>query len=287
MKKIAVLSDIHSNEYLFKEILKDLEKENIDDYIFLGDYVTDGPNANQILEKIKKMSKNVITGNREKDLANYFGNGWEDNVRFKNMLYTYQELTTDNLEYLKKLPLYQIIEINGVKICYSHGTPYQVDEDILDEDFEKFDRLIADFACDVYLFGHQHRPFAVNYRNCWFINPGSVSIPLDNQPTSKYGILLLGEKIAYQQKSILYNLPELKKYYMQSDYFESCFEWANLLFYAHRDAIDYRTKFINEIINQMMIENIQNTKKISQEMWKKTFFEFMEKHNLEMIGGVR
>ena len=42
MKKIAILNDIHSNYLLLKLVLDDIQKYNVDDFIFCGDYVTDG-----------------------------------------------------------------------------------------------------------------------------------------------------------------------------------------------------------------------------------------------------
>ena len=50
--RIAVISDIHSNYIAFKTIIDDIKKENIDEIIFLGDYVTDGPYPDLIFNDI-------------------------------------------------------------------------------------------------------------------------------------------------------------------------------------------------------------------------------------------
>ena len=42
MKKIAIINDIHSNYLLLKLVLEDIKKYNVDDFIFCGDYITDG-----------------------------------------------------------------------------------------------------------------------------------------------------------------------------------------------------------------------------------------------------
>ena len=48
--KIGVISDIHSNIIAFNECVKYLEKEGCDEYLFLGDYVSDTPYARETLD---------------------------------------------------------------------------------------------------------------------------------------------------------------------------------------------------------------------------------------------
>lgn len=43
--KIAVISDIHSNLLALNLALLDSKKENVDCFMFLGDYITDGENS--------------------------------------------------------------------------------------------------------------------------------------------------------------------------------------------------------------------------------------------------
>ena len=41
--KIGIISDIHSNIYAFKACTEFMEKQNCDEYLFLGDYISDTP----------------------------------------------------------------------------------------------------------------------------------------------------------------------------------------------------------------------------------------------------
>ncbi len=41
--KVAVLSDIHGNMVALEEVLKDAKKEQVNEYIVLGDMITDFP----------------------------------------------------------------------------------------------------------------------------------------------------------------------------------------------------------------------------------------------------
>ena len=41
MMKIAVLSDIHGNEYAFDAVCDDIKKQSVDKVLILGDLITD------------------------------------------------------------------------------------------------------------------------------------------------------------------------------------------------------------------------------------------------------
>ncbi len=62
--KVAVMSDIHANMVAFNWALSDVKKEDVDEYVFLGDYITDGEDSGLVLEKIRELSSYVIRGNR-------------------------------------------------------------------------------------------------------------------------------------------------------------------------------------------------------------------------------
>ena len=279
MKKIAIISDIHSHQGLFEAVLNEVD-DVVDEYIFLGDYITDGPNANEVLRLVQKYGDYIIAGNREVDLANYDGYRWHERVRYKSKEFTYRELSKASCDFIKKLPIYQIIEAGNKRICLAHGSPYDVREAVFDKSYALFDKLIADFACDVYLFGHQHRPFQIKYRGCWFINPGSVNTPLDQRATSKYGILTIDDEITYEAKEIVYDWDAAAEYYINSDYLLVCPEWANLLIYVLRDGIDYRKLFVEKLLATRNDATV-----VCRLEWHRIFQEFMNEWRLAIITG--
>ena len=68
MKRIVVISDIHSNYVAFESAIKAIEKINPYGIIFLGNYVTDFPNTQKTMELIymcrSKYNCWFIRGNR-------------------------------------------------------------------------------------------------------------------------------------------------------------------------------------------------------------------------------
>ena len=279
INKIAIIADIHSNYFLLNKLLNDIKKRNITEICFLGDYITDGFENNAIIDLIKQYNY-VIAGNRDLSVANYDGFSWDNSEQFKNMLYAYNDITTENIMYLKTLPSFKLITINNKKICLSHGTPLNNREIVTYNSFDIFDKLIQDFNCDIFLFAHTHEAYCTNYKDKLFINPGSVILPADS-PSSKYGILDL-ESMDYEQVTIPYDLEEIKNYYLDSNYFLQNREWCNILIYTNKNGIDYICAFIDFIKEKAQKENIDIKKSIPNNLWHTSFLEFMNFYGLDI-----
>ena len=158
MKKIAILNDIHCNYPVLDQVLKDLKIKNIDHYIICGDFLTDGFDNEKIVNTIRTLPATVIAGNREISLNND-QHIWQNKDRWTSMVFAYNSLTSNSLEYLKTLPITKTIKVEGLSICISHGSPYNVRDLIYKESKHFFNKIIKDFPADVYLFAHTHKKF--------------------------------------------------------------------------------------------------------------------------------
>ena len=70
--KLAVISDLHGNYYALSEVMAFLREQQIDGIIGLGDFVTDGPFPQRMMEALRKMQDEfpcyLVRGNREEYL---------------------------------------------------------------------------------------------------------------------------------------------------------------------------------------------------------------------------
>lgn len=275
--RIALLSDIHSNLIAFQLAIEDLIKEKVDMTLFLGNYITDGENGNEVLKQIKALkAEYVVLGNREKYILNYSPERKDFN-NYKTIANTYHSLTKENISYIQKMKKYYILEIHNTKILMLHG----------DEYFNKakdlnmmFDLFIEEFEFDICLFGHTHQYFKQKYRGKIFLNPGSIGQPTDT-PTYKYCILEVSDKInirlkEFEVKDIFW---QLEKEYKSSSYYRENYVWASLILYAIRDSYDYSFLFLklfNEKVNGQEL-----TVDVFDKLWDETYKEFSKKFHLE------
>ena len=274
--KIAVFADIHSNYLVFKKAYEDALFRNVDMFLFLGDYVTDGFETNKIIDIIKNCKGHAINGNREVSIIEYDNNKnelWDTYIQYSSMKYGYECLSRENLDYIKLLPIYKIFECNNKKICMSHSTPYSVRGDVNSDSYDVFDKLIEDFNCDLYLFGHEHQYYYTKYKDRHFINPGAIGFPVDGRKF-KYGILSIDEDIQYEKIEIDYSYEELEKYYKESDYYKVAPIWCEILLGVLKNGNDYAQDFIEYIVEKAKKDNIDISLGIPNEMFKKSFEEY-------------
>lgn len=255
MKKIAILNDIHGNLYLLNQILNYLKDKNIDYFIIGGDYLTDGPGCNDIINIIKKLPATVINGNRELSILEFSKSKKLSKGRNYPMYYIYDQLTEENLEFIKSKNIYETIQIEDQKIVISHGSPYNVRCMNHPYDIGLLEQLIKDFNADIYLFAHIHKNYSNIYKHKKFINAGAVNVAGNSSLLTNFGILLIdGENSTYEQIHLPINFDELKEYYTSSEYHQECFEWSNIILNTIKNGYDYTVNFSNEYDESLTYE---------------------------------
>ena len=277
--RMAVLSDIHSNLIALNLAMNSLKNEKIDEICFLGDYITDGENENEILNIVKKNSNYAILGNREKYILNYSPLK-KDYNNYKTIYTTYKNLSKENLEYLKLLKDYYLIKIEDFKILMIHGNQYYNDIDNIEK---IFDKIIDDFDFDICLFGHTHRYLYKEYKNKYFLNPGSLGNACD-YPTYKYCILEITDKVnvILKEFDVKESFNEFVSIYKKTKYYKDNYVWANLILYIIRDGVDYCSLFL-ELFNNKIKKLGELEAEDFNKIWNETYEDFKKKYNLEFI----
>ncbi len=271
MKKIAILSDIHANKYVLDLVLDQLKKESIDEYIVCGDMITDGYQSNEVLNQVKALTDHVVFGNREEKIFSYDGFSWDEFSRNASYLYTFNSLSRENYLYLKTLPIYKVIEIEGKKICISHGSPFYIKDKVDKERTALFDELLKHISANIYLFGHTHDAFYSFYKGSLFINPGAISLAAGKKCVATYGILTIDDgKVLYEERSCPFSFSSLKNYYFQDKYHDACIEWCNIILYTMKLGVNHCEKFISFLESHSL-------------SWHDAFLEYMKKEDLEIL----
>ena len=107
--KLAILSDIHGNYIALQSCLKHAWEQQVDAYLFLGDYLGEFPYPKKTLEILYELRSNYscffIRGNKEdywinrrKDVRCDWKNG---NHSIMAMLYNYENLTSADIDFFE------------------------------------------------------------------------------------------------------------------------------------------------------------------------------------------
>lgn len=246
--KVAVLSDIHSNQIAFNLALLDIKKERPDKIIFLGDYITDGPNPNEVLSLVKLYGDEVILGNREEYMFQ-IDKSREGFLNYKPLVSTYDALSEENLTYIKNIPHEKLIELGGCKVLLIHGNGYFSQYKSLEEKFDSCRLLMSKYDFDLCLFGHTHIEEDFIFDGIRFVNPGSLGIPCGDA-YYKYCLLDIDdEKIDVRMRkfSTKDTLRELRKNLELSGYYQINKIWCEINLKMIETGIDYCNIFLKKV----------------------------------------
>lgn len=124
MEKIALITDLHANLEALEAVLKDIKNKNIDKIYSLGDVIGLGNHPKECLDLLIENKIPTILGNAEEyvvlgaDCFEYLKKHSQE--KYDNAIWTKNELSSYQLEYLKKMPHTIELNINNKKIALCH-----------------------------------------------------------------------------------------------------------------------------------------------------------------------
>lgn len=270
--KIAIITDIHGNSVALREVVKDAKKNKVDDFVFLGDLINDFPFGNETLDIVKSLSNKVLKGNKEQYLIEYDKEKYNwDNIQFKNTLFMYNELTKENLEYIKKLPHYMNIEFEGVKILAAHGSPTSVEELLNRNKRDLLDKYTKNLDAEALIFGHTHERMWYEYvNNKLVLNAGCCGVSPHYKGKAEYVILEIKDKkiIDIDLRLVNYDIEEVKRKIIESGILEQDKVLMNIAYSVISGYGEVKHSFFKEAKNCVLENNMKWYKEDAKGIYK-------------------
>lgn len=191
--KIAAISDIHGNIYSLMKVLEDIDEQKVDLVVCLGDLVGYGPHPNEVIALIKRREIPCLKGNYDASVVDgAFTFIRDTSINSFSLPWNVEEVRASNKYYLSQLPTKLNYDINGVKVIFTHGSPYKINE-YLFEDGENTKKVMEEISEDVLICAHTHIPSYKKFGNKVFINVGSVGKPKIGRPNATYALIEIKE----------------------------------------------------------------------------------------------
>lgn len=214
--RIAVISDIHANVTALKAVINHIKEQSIDEIIFLGDLVINGPHPKETLEIMKEMSPLIwIKGNTDNwfyEIEINFTPRTEIEERAYSLFkYANNRLTPEDKELLLSKPDKQNIQIAGLNILCVHGSNLSDSEPLgVMTPIETLEKITNEIGADVLLCGHSHLPYYASFNGKKIINVGAVSLSMDEEPLASYGVLDIDQRvISYTNYKVTYDIKQV------------------------------------------------------------------------------
>jgi len=233
-KRIAIISDIHGNCIALKTVLDDIENQDIDSVICLGDIATLGPCPRETVRMIKNLSCPCILGNHEQSLLhpnNLDQYGIDEMILKESVHWCIKKLDSEDFTFFRSFVSTYTLDLgeNLKMLCY-HGSPFSTIEAILpDSNNEAIQRLLdLDDDINIVVGGHTHFQLYRKYGEKIIVNPGSVGYAFVNPalskhspsflPKAEYAVVEVCKKnISVELKSLNYDIDELESLVNNSD----------------------------------------------------------------------
>lgn len=245
--KIAVIGDIHSNYVAFEKCIEHTLKQNPDEFLFLGDYISDCPYPQKTMEIVYEMDKNYrcrfIRGNREDYMLNHRknpGERWTYSSASGSLLYTYENLTERDFRFFESLDMKGYYEKAGYPpFRYCHGSLVRSNE-ILEPDGENTVQLMKSLDVDLLVSGHVHFQEEKNYNGKKILHPGAVGVSWNFDGKTQY-MVLHGTKAGWEAEffRLAYDVEKIVADFETSGLNQKAPAWSKITIHTLRTGTDY------------------------------------------------
>ncbi len=212
--QIAVLADVHGNLPALEAVIARLESLQPDYVVVNGDLINGVPFSPEAIDRVRALGWTVIRGNHEFYYLD-FGTeravpGCEDPTRWGQLHWLIERITPEQGAYLAMLPDERTFYLSGTQpLRMAHGVPgrnrvgfynEQADPQIAAEIHPIHERTYLSAHTHVQIDRHVRMdidPAAQDHdtapspteRRWHLINPGSVGLPLNSDPTAQFALL--------------------------------------------------------------------------------------------------
>ena len=253
--KIAAFGDIHNNHIALETCLNKIEQIGVDGVVFLGDYVSDCACPQKTLELLRRTAEKYrcwfIRGNREEYMIDHADGKsvWKDNSQSGSVLYTYENLTKDDIEWFRSLPIHRKVEIEGAppfEICHGGRNRSRL---MLLPGREEFDEELALMETDLMLCAHTHESFIGCKDGKTIVNGGCVGLPdvsREGYTGATFALIELVEgRWVPQLLSADYDVEAVIRELHESGFVERGHIWAKAVIKSLRSGEYYTLRCIN------------------------------------------
>jgi diadenosine tetraphosphatase ApaH/serine/threonine PP2A family protein phosphatase len=196
---LALLFDVHGNPAALEAVLADAERAGATSYLVGGDLVVGGLDPSGTVERLRALpDARWLRGNTDRwlletpiDQPPFLWRALDEARRM---------LRWDEIEWLYSLPTR--VELDGV--LYVHASPLVDTDSFAPQPQDEDERRLAEVSGRTVVFGHSHVQFGPREgpNGTTLVNPGSVGMPLDEDPRAAYALVDGG---SFEQRRVDYD----------------------------------------------------------------------------------
>jgi putative phosphoesterase len=209
--RILLLADIHGNWPALRAL-----NEPHDVCLCLGDLVDYALEPAPCIDWVRRQAHYTVRGNHDHGVAQNVSITGRNGFRYLTAItrpLTRARLADDDLRYLSRMPVTQMVTLDEARFLLVHATPRDPLDEYAPPDVEFWTRRLQDVEADVVCVGHTHQPYVLEVGDKLVINPGSVGQPRDGDPRASYAII---ENYTVELKRLEYPVEDTVRVILES-----------------------------------------------------------------------
>lgn len=280
--KLALIGDIHSNHKALEECLTYCYEVGVDGFIFLGDYISDCPHPQKTMKIIKSIDPRYSTwfirGNREDYQINHqdgVEDGWQYCSNSGSLLYTYDNLTKEDIEFSRRCKIAMKIRLPGLpEITVCHGSPKSTRE-LLHIGSDLADQYLEELDTEILVCAHTHIQGIYEAHGKKLINPGSVGVPMGHHGKPQFAILHGKDGMWIPELvAIDYDLEEYLKEFEDREYKEKAKVFAKMVPHELKTGHNYLIDILRKTYELTIAgEGEINQDNMPEQYWEQAYKE--------------
>jgi putative phosphoesterase len=174
LRRIGIIGDIHAEDVLLEAALNFFAGENLDAIFCVGDVVDGAGNANRCCELLRQFSVLTVRGNHDRWML-------ENTMRDLHDATVREELTSNNLSFLRSLSSTRSLQTNAGNLLLCHGMGENDMQEIKphDEGYalqfkDELQRLMCEKTVRFVVAGHTHQRMVRDFGGLIVINAGTL-----------------------------------------------------------------------------------------------------------------
>ncbi len=274
--RLAVLGDIHANHTALEAVLARIYSGDYDGMVFVGDYVTDCPYPRKTIEILRNIPEKYLTwfirGNREDYMISYRRDphGWEYGSKSGALLYTFEELTDEDIDWFESLPAAERIALPGSpEFIACHGSP-DSNRYLFHACTPEAERLAEGLECPLMVCGHSHTPYIFRHNGKTIVNGGALGMPQDGSTSARFArIECVGGEWHAEIVSVEYDVEAEVREFRESGLLEKSGFWGRGIIGALRYAVNYPVDCLYEV---QRLAAGRGLSVIDEEIWREAAY---------------
>ena len=204
----------------FEAFLADLDDQSVDAVVCLGDHAQGGPQPAECLERLRDLRCPAVMGNSDHFLLT-LDPGEEEvtEAQIENARWAQSQLSDDLRAFHESFPPTVEVDLGSGTLLAFHGTPRSRDEIVgpwMEE--AQFRAPFEKETATVLAGGHTHQQWSRRLGDAYYVNPGSIGLPVDHLQTgppkaehlAEYAILTAdGPAVGVEFRRIPFDADEL------------------------------------------------------------------------------